>query len=61
VKYRIRRTAKFKKDVKRVCKRGNDIEDLLRVIQEFAEGFSLSEQYDDHPLKGEYKGKRDSC
>ena len=59
MKYRIRRTTKFKKDVKRVCKRGKEIEELLRVIQELAEGFSLSEQYVDHPLKGPYKGKRD--
>ncbi|MDM8540894.1 type II toxin-antitoxin system YafQ family toxin [Desulfococcaceae bacterium HSG9] len=59
MKYRIRRTSQFKKDVKRVCKRGKGIEELLRAIQKLAEGLPLSEQYDDHPLKRQYKGKRD--
>lgn len=59
MKYRIRRTAQFKKDVKRVLKRGKALEQLLAVVQELAEGQLLPEQYVDHPLKGQYSGKRD--
>lgn len=59
MKYRIRRTTQFKKDVKRVLKRGKALEQLLYVVQEFAEGQPLAEHYVDHPLKGQYSEKRD--
>ncbi len=59
MKSRIRRTAQFKKDVKRVLKRGKVLDQLLAVVQELAEGQPLAEQYVDHPLKGQYSGKRD--
>jgi mRNA interferase YafQ len=59
VTYRIRRTAQFKKDVKRMLKRGKDLDQLLSVVQELAEGRPLPEQYVDHPLKGQYVEKRD--
>lgn len=59
MKYRIRRTTQFKKDVKRVLKRGKELDQLLSVVQELAEGRPLAEQYADHPLKGQYSGKRD--
>ena len=39
--YQIRRTTQFKKDIKRVLKRGKDIEQLLHVVQELAEGHVL--------------------
>ena len=57
--YQIRRTTQFKKDAKRVLKQGKDIEQLLHVVQELAEGRSLEAVYCDHPLKGQYRGKRD--
>jgi len=36
-----------------------DPEQLLFVVQELAEGHLLAERYNDHPLKGQYIGKRD--
>lgn len=57
--YTIRRTTQFKKDTKRVLKRGKDLELLLQVIQELAEGHVLDAMYLDHPLKGNHRGKRD--
>jgi mRNA interferase YafQ len=42
-----------------MLKRGKDLDQLLAVVQELAEGRPLSEQYGDHPLKGQYSGKRD--
>lgn len=59
MKYCIRRTNKFKKDVKRVLKRGKDINLLLSVVEELAEGRTLTEVHSDHSLKGQYSGKRD--
>lgn len=59
MKYSIRRTSQFRKDVKRLQRSGKDIEELLFVITELAEGKQLSRQYHDHPLKGKFKGKRD--
>lgn len=55
----IRRTTQFKRDVKRVLQRGKDIERLLAVIELLAAGSPLEARHQDHPLKGEYAGKRD--
>lgn len=38
---------------------GKDIEKLLRTVGMLAEGRTLPPEYKDHPLTGEYKGKRD--
>jgi len=42
-----------------MIKRDKDIERLLLIIQDLAEGHPLASQYNDHPLKGQYTGKRD--
>ena len=57
--YQIRRTTQFKKDIKRVLKQGKELEQLLTVVQNLAEGEPLDSVYLDHPLKGQYQGKRD--
>lgn len=57
--YEIRRTTQFKKDIKRVLKRGKELEQLLIIVQNLAEGKPLDAVYLDHPLKGQYHGKRD--
>ena len=59
MRYQIRRSTQFKRDVKRAIKRGKDIEQLFFVVQELAEGRRLAGHYQDHPLKGQYKDKRD--
>jgi mRNA interferase YafQ len=57
--YQIRRTTQFKKDIKRVLKLGKELEQLLFVVQNLAEGEPLDSVYLDHPLKGQYHGTRD--
>ena len=59
MKYRIRRTTQFKKDVKRTIKRGKNLDHLLLVVQELAEGRPLASRHQDHSLKGQYIEKRD--
>ena len=59
MKYSIRRSTQFKKDVKQLQRGGKDIEKLLLVISKLADGEVLPKKYCDHPLKGGFKGKRD--
>ena len=57
--YKISRTSKFKKDYKRLKKRGYDISLLETVVTKLANGETLPPKYKDHPLKGVRKGYRD--
>ena len=59
MKYPIRRTRQFQKDIKRLKRSGKTIEKLLFVINKLAEGEKLSQNYRDHSLKGALKSKRD--
>lgn len=59
MKLAIRRTNQFKRDVKKVLKSGKDIDKLLTAIEILSNGLSLPSEYNDHPLRGEYSGKRD--
>ena len=54
----IHRTSQFKKDVKRLIKRGKKFEDFKGVIRKLAEGETLEAKYRDHILTGQYKGTR---
>ena len=56
---RIRRTSQFKKDVKRMGKRGNKFDDFKEVIRKLVAGESLEAKYRDHLLIGQYKGTRE--
>ena len=56
---RIRRTSRFKKDVKRMLKRGKDLDKLLFVVRELSAKRKLPAGYKDHPLKGQHRDKRD--
>ena len=58
-KYQVKPTAKFKNDLKRVEKRGYKIDLLTTVIKKLAKGETLDESYNDHQLKGRYKGLRE--
>ncbi len=58
-KYKPQPTAKFKKDVKLLKKRGFDLSLLRDVIEKLANGEPLPGKYCDHPLKGNRKGYRD--
>ena len=55
----IRTTSKFKKDLKRMKRRGLDISLLREVVKQLAAGKSLPAKNRDHPLEGEYSGKRE--
>jgi len=58
LKLTIRRTAQLRRDIKRLLKGGKDIEKLLSTVKMLAEVQALPPEYKDHPLRGEYKGKR---
>ena len=58
-KYRPQPTAKYKKDVKLLKKRGYDLSLLKDIVTKLANGETLEKQYCDHPLKGNRKGYRD--
>ena len=53
------RSGAFKRDVKRAEKRGKDMAKLRAVLLLLIEGRALSVSYQDHPLRGDWKGYRD--
>ena len=59
MKYSIRPTAKFQKDLIRVQKRGYNISLLTEVIKKLADGEQLPEKNKDHQLQGNYAGCRE--
>ncbi len=59
MKYNIKPTAKFQKDLKLVKKRGYDTDKLNAVIKMLADGKELPSQYKDHWLKGNFEGCRE--
>ena len=59
MKYDVKYTSRFKKDYKRLKKRGWNIDKLLDVIDILKEGRELPPEYKDHPLHGDYEGHRD--
>jgi mRNA interferase YafQ len=56
---KIVHAGKFDKDLKRMVSRGADPEKILSVIESLAKGKVLPPQYNDHPLSGKMKDKRD--
>jgi len=59
VKYTVKPTAKFQKDLKRIQKRGLDVDLLTAVIKILAGGDALPAKYQDHPLTGSFIGCRE--
>lgn len=59
MKYKIKFTKRFKKDLKLVKKQGKDINKLFEIIEKIAEGEVLDPRYKDHSLDGNYKGIRE--
>lgn len=57
--YKIVYTNRMKKDVRRVKKRGKDINKLIHVLDLLQSGNPLSEQYHDHALSGDLKDFRE--
>lgn len=61
-KYKVKWTTRFKKDYKQAKKRGCDIDFLKEVVHLIARGDQqqkLVEEYDDHPLYGNWKNHRE--
>ncbi len=57
--YKIRPSAKFQKDLKRIQKRGYDITLLKDVLNLLVNGEILPIKYKDHNLSGNFKGCRE--
>jgi len=55
----IKYQAAFKKDYKRIKKRGYDTRLLERTIELLAKGNGLPAEYRDHALSGDYTGCRE--
>ncbi len=56
---RISQTTQFARDVRRMRRRGKDLEKLKFVVRALAIGRSLEPRYRDHPLAGPWKHCRD--
>lgn len=59
MKYTVKPTAKFQRDLKRVQKRGYDISLLTDVIKKLANGEQLPAKNRDHSLSGDYADCRE--
>ncbi|WP_456047997.1 type II toxin-antitoxin system YafQ family toxin [Abiotrophia defectiva] len=59
MKYQIKFTSQFKKDLKKAKKQGSDIDKLFEVINSLAQGVQLPSKYRDHQLSGNYKDCRE--
>ena len=58
-KYIVKITSQFKKDYKKIQKRGKNMDELKTVIGKLANGIELEERYHDHELTGNWKGHRE--
>ena len=59
MKYNIRPTTKFQKDLRRIQRRGYNLSLLTDIVKKLAEGETLPEKNKDHSLVGEYTGCRE--
>ena len=57
--YDVKYTSRFKKDYKRLKKRGWNMDKLLDAIDILRSGMEMPPEYKDHPLRGDYEGHRD--
>lgn len=55
----LRYTSQFKKDFKRMRKRGEDIKKLHEVIEKLVNEEKLDARYKDHPLQGKFAEAHD--
>lgn len=59
MKYGVRFSTRFKKDMKVIQKRGYDQRLIFAVIEKLANGEKLAEKHKDHQLTGGYSGFRE--
>ena len=55
----LRAVSQFRRNLKRIKKRGYDLDKLDEVITLLREGDDLPREYHDHALKGDWVGSRD--
>lgn len=55
----IRRTSQFKRDVKRMQRRGKSFDEFKLVIERIALGEPPDPKHKDHDLTGQYQGTRE--
>ncbi len=56
---RLSQTGQFKRDIRKQIRRGKDSSKLRRAVDILMAGEPLPERYQDHPLRGDWKGRRD--
>jgi mRNA interferase YafQ len=59
MKYEVKFTNQFKKDLKLAQKQNKNLDKLFEVVNILAEGGTLDARYRDHDLSGNYKGTRE--
>ncbi len=59
MKYAVKFTNQFKKDLKLAKKQNKDLDKLFEVVNILASGGTLDARYRDHDLSGNYKGTRE--
>lgn len=59
MKYEVKFTNQFKKDLKLAKKQNNDLDKLFETVNILADGGILDEKFRDHDLSGNYKGTRE--
>ncbi|MBJ6745457.1 type II toxin-antitoxin system YafQ family toxin [Streptococcus sp. 121] len=55
----LRTTNQFRKDIRRIQKRGGNLLKLEAVLSKLQQEIELDKKYLDHPLKGNYQGFRE--
>ena len=56
---KLSQTTQFKKDIRKQLRKGKSQQKLIQVIELLLSGKPLPEKNKDHPLKGNWKGRRD--
>ena len=59
MKYRVFKAKRFRKSLKKMIRRGKDINKINDVILKLANGETLDPKYRDHALSGDLEGLRD--
>jgi len=59
MKYKLRLSGKIIRDIKRIAKRGYDMEKLSSVFDMLCKGESLPPKFRDHQLNGDWEGFRE--
>ena len=59
MKYRVFKAKRFRKSLKRMLRRGKDINKINDVILKLANGEVLDQKHKDHALSGDLEGLRD--